>query len=413
MMSYAGRIDGQMQNLVFWFLSIAGKTTCFQRTNSSQGVKLATIEFRQVGKQYTDGTEAIRGLDLSVADGEFLVFVGPSGCGKSTCLRMLAGLETVTSGQIVIDGTCVNEIAPAHRDVAMVFQNYALYPHMSVKENLAFPLKMRKVPKAIRNEKVREIAHLLALTDFLAHKPGALSGGQRQRVAMGRALVRSPKVFLMDEPLSNLDAKLRTTIRTEIAALQKKLGATLIYVTHDQVEAMTLGDRVAVFDKGSLLQVATPKQLYAQPANVFVASFIGSPGMNIQSATCKGYSEYLELSFYQQSLRLPIKKLNRISLQADKIQPIYFGIRPECLRLSSDKAATFHLEFNVQSIENLGHEKLIYMQVANLGENAGERSANRWVARSAAELEIPVGKTMRAYFEAKDVYLFDQNGVLA
>jgi multiple sugar transport system ATP-binding protein len=242
------------------------------------------VTFTGVGKVYSDGTRAVEDLTLEIADGEFMVFVGPSGCGKTTALRMVAGLEEITEGEVRIGERVVNELEPRERDVAMVFQNYALYPHMSVSDNIAFGLKMRRMPKGEIGRRVQEIAGVLGLRDLLRRKPRQLSGGQRQRVAMGRAIVRDPKVILMDEPLSNLDAKLRVQMRAEVARIQRELGATTIYVTHDQVEAMTMGDRVCVLRKGVLQQVGSPEELYERPANLFVASFIGSPAMNLLEA---------------------------------------------------------------------------------------------------------------------------------
>src|SRR6187549_402246 len=247
---------------------------------------MAEVSLRKVVKRY-DEVEAVRGIDLDIADHEFVVLVGPSGCGKSTTLRMIAGLEDITDGDIMIGGDVVNDVPPKDRDIAMVFQNYALYPHMSVAENMAFALKMAKVPADERQRRVEEAAKILGLTEYLERKPKALSGGQRQRVAMGRAIVRNPQVFCMDEPLSNLDAKMRVQTRTDIAKLQADLGVTTVYVTHDQVEAMTMGDRVAVMKLGELQQVDTPLRLYDKPVNLFVAGFIGSPQMNLLKATAK------------------------------------------------------------------------------------------------------------------------------
>src|SRR5256714_6079169 len=249
---------------------------------------MAKIQLQDVTKRYPDGFEAVKHMDLDIDDGEFMILVGPSGCGKSTALRMVAGLEDITDGELRIGDEVVNEKAPKDRDVAMVFQNYALYPHMSVRDNMGFALKLRGLPKEEINRKVEEAPRILDLTQHLDRKPANLSGGQRQRVAMGRAIVRDPKAFLMDEPLSNLDAKLRVQMRAEVSRLQHQLGTTTVYVTHDQTEAMTLGDRVAVMRAGILQQVDTPKQLYDNPVNLFVAGFIGSPAMNFFPATVEG-----------------------------------------------------------------------------------------------------------------------------
>src|SRR5215218_5182244 len=245
---------------------------------------MAGVTFEGTGKVYKDGTRALKALDLVIEDGEFMVLVGPSGCGKTTALRMVAGLEEISEGSIRIGDHVVNQADPGDRDIAMVFQNYALYPHMTVRDNIGFGLRMRKIPRAERDRRVREIAGILGLEDLLERKPRALSGGQRQRVAMGRAVVREPKAFLMDEPLSNLDAKLRVQMRSEVSRIQHQLKATTVYVTHDQVEAMTMGDRVALMRRGVLQQVDTPMNLYNSPANLFVASFIGSPAMNLFEA---------------------------------------------------------------------------------------------------------------------------------
>src|SRR5436190_15152022 len=249
---------------------------------------MAEIVLDGVSKRFPDGFEAVKNMNLDVQDGEFMILVGPSGCGKSTALRMIAGLEDITEGELRIGDQVVNQLAPKDRDIAMVFQNYALYPHMTVRENMAFPLKLAKAPQDEIDKKVEEAARILDLTDHLDRKPANLSGGQRQRVAMGRAIVRNPKAFLMDEPLSNLDAKLRVQMRTEVSRIQSQLGTTTVYVTHDQTEAMTLGDRVAVMRAGALQQVGPPSELYEHPANLFVAGFIGSPAMNFLPATIDG-----------------------------------------------------------------------------------------------------------------------------
>jgi multiple sugar transport system ATP-binding protein len=291
---------------------------------------MADITLERLTKIYPDGTKAVTGLDLDVAAGEFVVFVGPSGCGKTTALRMIAGLETITSGDVKIDGKVVNDLPPKDRDIAMVFQNYALYPHMNAARNMGFALKMRGLPKEEIDQRVREAARILGLTDSLQKKPRTLSGGQRQRVAMGRAIVRNPQAFLMDEPLSNLDAKLRVEMRAEIARIQRDLGVTTIYVTHDQTEAMTMGDRVAVMRNGFLQQVAVPKELYDRPHNLFVAEFIGSPAMNVVMADVEHRNGVTWVAFGGQRLRLEPATLEaQPGLAAYDGQNVVVGIRPE------------------------------------------------------------------------------------
>src|SRR4051794_37846790 len=291
---------------------------------------MAGIVLDDVWKVYPDGTEAVRALDLKIADGEFIVLVGPSGCGKTTALRMIAGLEAISRGTVQIGDKVVNDVPPKERDIAMVFQNYALYPHMSVFDNMAFGLKLQKVPKPEIDKRVRDAAGILGLGELLARKPKALSGGQRQRVAMGRAIVRHPRAFLMDEPLSNLDAKLRVQMRSEIARIQNDLGVTTIYVTHDQTEAMTMGDRVAVIRKGELQQVDEPQTLYEHPRNLFVAGFIGSPAMNLLEATLQrdGDGIVVELA----GMRLPVGRdvlAARPELERYVGRTVVVGIRPE------------------------------------------------------------------------------------
>jgi len=328
---------------------------------------MAPVSFTGVGKVYRDGTRALSDFTLDVADGEFMVFVGPSGCGKTTALRMVAGLEDITEGEVRIGDRVVNGLHPRHRDVAMVFQNYALYPHMSVYRNIAFALKVRKTPPEEIKRRVEDAARILGLSGELKRKPGQLSGGQRQRVAMGRAIVRHPQAFLMDEPLSNLDAKLRVQMRAEIARIQRELGATTIYVTHDQVEAMTMGDRVAVLRKGELQQVDSPQQVYDRPANLFVASFIGSPEMNLVEAALERDGEGLVCRVAGQELALPPELVDaRQGLEAYVGRTIGLGIRPEQLEdaaLAGDVPPGSRLRGQVVTTELLGSELLAHVEI--------------------------------------------------
>ncbi len=323
---------------------------------------MAEIIFDHVSKVYKGNVKAVTDLNLKIEDGEFVVLVGPSGCGKSTALRMVAGLEEITDGKVTIDGVEVNDEDPGNRDIAMVFQNYALYPHMTVYNNIAFPLQCHNVPKAEIDKKVKEIAGLLGLSDYLKRKPKTLSGGQRQRVAMGRALVREPKAFLMDEPLSNLDAKLRVQMRTEICELQKKMGITTIYVTHDQVEAMTMGSRIAVMRFGILQQFDTPQNVFDKPDNIFVASFIGSPSMNFLKATIQKDAEGLFADLNGQHLRISGRDLDRHSTLEDYIgKEVAFGVRPEHFEVK--EAIGDVLKAHVYHVELLGAEKLVYAEI--------------------------------------------------
>jgi multiple sugar transport system ATP-binding protein len=326
---------------------------------------MAPVTFANVSKTYPDGTRALVGFDLEVRDGELVVFVGPSGCGKTTALRMVAGLEEVTEGEILIGDRVVNDVAPQDRDVAMVFQNYALYPHMSVFDNIAFPLRCQRVPKHEIRERVHRAAALLGLEEQLGRRPRHLSGGQRQRVAMGRAIVRQPQVFLMDEPLSNLDAKLRVQMRGEITRLQEELGVTTIFVTHDQVEAMTMGDRIAVMRKGVLQQQGPPELLYDQPANLFVAEFIGSPAMNLFRGRLVGGENGLSCMLGEQRVPLSEETLaGRPALAAYRDRELVVGIRPEHLLdpRSSDPALP-RLRGEVKFDEALPPERLVYAAV--------------------------------------------------
>jgi multiple sugar transport system ATP-binding protein len=323
---------------------------------------VATITYESVGKVYADGTEALVDLDLDIADGELMVFVGPSGCGKSTALRMTAGLEDISTGTLKIGDEVVNARQPQERDIAMVFQDYALYPHMTVRQNMGFSLRMMKLPKEEIRRRVNEAAERLSLTALLERRPKNLSGGQRQRVAMGRAIVREPKAFLMDEPLSNLDAKLRVQMRAEISALQRQLGVTTLYVTHDQVEAMTMGDRVAVIKNGRLQQCASPQDLYDDPVNVFVAGFIGSPKMNLFTSQLRHAQDGSAwLQFGPRELQIPADQIAaRPALRRHADGPIVVGVRPEGLHHTPDASAETSLEVRADVVEMLGSETLVH-----------------------------------------------------
>jgi multiple sugar transport system ATP-binding protein len=323
---------------------------------------MAKLQLEGVWKRFPDGTEAVKDLDLEIDDGELMVLVGPSGCGKSTVLRMVAGLEEITSGKIVIGDRIVNKLSPKERDVAMVFQSYALYPHMTVARNMGFGLRQAKEPKGKIRQRVDEAAEILGLTEYLERKPKALSGGQRQRVAMGRAIVREPKAFLMDEPLSNLDAKLRVAMRAEIAELQSRLGTTTLYVTHDQIEAMTMGDRVAVLKQGVLQQVDKPQTLYDSPDNIFVAGFIGSPAMNLAKATVERADDKLIVEVGK--IRLPIDgdSIRRYPGVQDQVgRTIAVGMRPEhFFRPDGSVPAGLRFRAELSHVESLGSEMLVH-----------------------------------------------------
>jgi multiple sugar transport system ATP-binding protein len=325
---------------------------------------VASIAFDHVSKVYPDGTRAVNDLSLEVHDGEFVVLVGPSGCGKTTALRMIAGLEEISDGEVRIGDRIVNDLEPRERDIAMVFQNYALYPNMTAFDNIAFGLRMRKIPKEQRAPKVEEAARILGLSELLNRKPGQLSGGQRQRVAMGRAIVREPQAFLMDEPLSNLDAKLRVQMRAEIARIQHELGVTTVYVTHDQVEAMTMGDRVAVMRHGELQQTDAPQRLYDRPGNLFVASFIGSPAMNLLEAEVVQRNGGLAVKLGEDELALPAETLaKRPALQFYAGRTVAVGIRPEHVREADRSADGAVLHGTTRLTEALGSELLAHVEI--------------------------------------------------
>ena len=379
---------------------------------------MSRIVLDAVSKQFPDGTTAVNSLDLDVSDGELLVLVGPSGCGKTTALRMVAGLEEVSSGTIYIDGSPVNDMEPRHRDVAMVFQSYALYPHLSVYQNMAFSLKYRKVPKTEVQRRVDEAARILELQPFLQRKPRQLSGGQRQRVAMGRAIVRQPRAFLMDEPLSNLDAKLRVQMRAEIAQLQRSLATTTIYVTHDQTEAMTLGSRVAVMQHGVLQQVAPPQELYKRPANLFVAGFIGSPPMNLIDAKLErgpDGSGGPQVYFGGHRLGIPAQvTADRPGLDRYLGRDIVFGVRPENLSdaaLLPDAEAASVIELPVRLREELGAEVHIHCGIGAVAHHAeaGQdvSSLATVVARMDPQTALAEGQDARVHVDTTKLHFFD------
>ena len=352
---------------------------------------MASLSLTNVCKVYPNGFEAVKDFSLEVEDQEFIIFVGPSGCGKSTTLRMIAGLEEISSGELKIDGRVVNDVEPKDRDIAMVFQNYALYPHMTVFDNMAFGLKLRKVPKDEIKKKVEEAAKILDLEKLLDRKPKALSGGQRQRVAVGRAIVRNPKVFLMDEPLSNLDAKLRVQMRSEIASLHNRLKATIIYVTHDQTEAMTLGTRIVVLKDGVIMQVDSPQKLYNEPNNLFVAGFIGSPQMNFIDAVCKVEGERVTLNFEKTSVVLPPAKAKKLIDGGYNGKTVVMGIRPEDIgdsqiEIEAHKDAVF--ETDVTGYELLGSEVLLYFNVAGTAMTA--KVDSRTTARMGDHITLAI-----------------------
>jgi multiple sugar transport system ATP-binding protein len=363
--------------------------------------KMASLSLKNICKVYSNGFEAVKDFNLEVEDKEFIIFVGPSGCGKSTTLRMIAGLEDISSGELIIDGKVVNDVEPKDRDIAMVFQNYALYPHMTVFDNMAFGLKLRKVPKEEIKAKVEEAARILDLEKLLDRKPKALSGGQRQRVAMGRAIVRNPKVFLMDEPLSNLDAKLRVQMRSEIASLHNRLGATIIYVTHDQTEAMTLGTRIVVLKDGIIMQVDSPQKLYNQPNNLFVAGFIGSPQMNFVDADCVVEGNTAVLKFGQYSVALPAEKSKKLIDGGYNGKTVIFGIRPEDISDDAEMIARNSdsvIESDVTGYELLGAEVLLYYTVA--GANM--------TARVDSDTPARYGDHVKLAFDPEKIHVFDK-----
>jgi len=371
---------------------------------------VADIAIRDLTKHYPNGFEAVRGVDLDVTDGELLVLVGPSGCGKSTLLRMIAGLEEATAGTIAIDGRDVTRLPPKDRDIAMVFQSYALYPHMTVRRNIGYPLRLARIPKPELDRRVLEAANLLQLEDVLDRRPSQLSGGQRQRVAMGRAIVREPRAFLMDEPLSNLDAKLRVEMRAEIARLQQELAVTTVYVTHDQVEAMTMGTRVAVLDQGRLQQIDSPTQLYAWPRNLFVATFIGSPAMNVFEARLDVEPDgALAVAFGEHRVPLDPAVVAANPELRDRVgAPIVVGVRPEDfddVALDPGVPAERVIEVPVYLVEALGSEMVVHAAIApSPGDPAGRA---RGVVRLSPRSRVERGDTIKLAIDTRNIHLFD------
>jgi multiple sugar transport system ATP-binding protein len=382
---------------------------------------VAEIVLNNITKRFPDGALAVDDISLDIADGEFVILVGPSGCGKSTTLNMIAGLEDITSGELLIGGQVVNDKSPKDRDIAMVFQSYALYPHMTVRQNMGFALKLAKTPQNVINEKVEEAARILDLTQHLDRKPANLSGGQRQRVAMGRAIVRDPKAFLMDEPLSNLDAKLRVQMRTEVSRIQRRLGTTMVYVTHDQTEAMTLGDRVAVMRTGTIQQAASPQELYDRPANLFVAGFIGSPAMNFMAGTLE-----------EGRLRTPLGdipltgRLQQVLSGSAAGRDVIVGVRPEnfedaALVSSENRHHGITFPATIDVMESLGSEKFAYFskeiggvetaELAELAQDSGRAdtgaSAETVVARLDPATQITEGQTAEMWLDVRTVHVFD------
>ena len=381
---------------------------------------MSSLNLKNIYKVYPSGVTAVTDFNLDIEDKEFIVFVGPSGCGKSTTLRMIAGLEEISSGELYIDGALVNTRAPKDRDIAMVFQNYALYPHMTVYDNMAFGLKLRRMPKAEIDQRVKEAARILGIEMYLSRKPKALSGGQRQRVALGRAIVREPKVFLLDEPLSNLDAKLRSQMRTEITKLHNRLATTFIYVTHDQVEAMTMGTRIVVMKDGFMQQVDTPMNLYDYPINQFVAGFIGTPQMNFYTGKLTGTKTKVNVEFGLNKITLPKEKVDLIVnldkyLNTDK--EIIFGVRPE--DISDDENAVKNakaqvVEVDVDVVEALGAETLLYC--STLKEEVAEENSfksiddevSNLIAKVDSRSETKAGQRVKLAFDVLHCHIFDK-----
>jgi multiple sugar transport system ATP-binding protein len=361
---------------------------------------MGQVRLEKVTKKYSETMIAVNAVDFTVEDREFVVLVGPSGCGKSTTLRMIAGLEEISAGSIFIDGTLVNDVPPKDRDIAMVFQNYALYPHMTVFENLAFGLKMRKYPKQDIDSRVRQAAEILGIQQLLDRKPKALSGGQRQRVALGRAIVRRPKVFLFDEPLSNLDANLRVQMRTEISRLHKQLQATMIYVTHDQIEAMSMGDRIVVMKDGIVQQIDSPLTIYNNPANSFVAGFIGSPTMNFFEGAVANSSGTYQFKDEFGALNFPIDISKHPSISTLAGKPVTLGVRPEHIAAKPQNASACTVPVNIEVTEPVGNEIFLHCKLAN--------AQYQFVSRIASDIHPEAGKPFDLYFDITKLHFFDK-----
>ncbi len=379
---------------------------------------MATVELAELTKVYPGGVTAVNAMSLSIDDGEFVVFVGPSGCGKSTALRMVAGLEEISSGTLRIGNADMTKVHPRDRDIAMVFQNYALYPHLTVRKNIAYPLKLSKTPKSEIDERVQRTAEVLHLTEYLDRKPAALSGGQRQRVAMGRAIVREPAVFLMDEPLSNLDAKLRVYMRSEISRIQQDLGVTTVYVTHDQVEAMTMGDRVAVLNGGVLQQVDKPSVLYRQPENMFVAGFVGSPAMNLFESAISIGDAAITVEMADQTVEMPLSFLDDCpALRAHEGRRLVCGIRPDDVydaALAPEGGQ--RISANVQLLEELGSEIVAHLDIGVQRVESGgpttdaddsEDLGSAFLGRFAQQSEARVGQRIEIAIDVSALHFFD------
>ncbi len=366
---------------------------------------MASLSLKHIYKKYPGGVTAVSDFCLEIKDKEFLIFVGPSGCGKSTTLRMIAGLEEISEGELFIGDTLVNDVAPKDRDIAMVFQNYALYPHMTVFENMAFGLKLRKTPKEEIKRRVEEAARILDINHLLERKPKALSGGQKQRVALGRAIVRNPKVFLLDEPLSNLDAKLRASMRTELTKIHKKVGTTFIYVTHDQTEAMTMATRIVVMKDGLIQQVDTPQNLYDYPVNTFVAGFIGTPQMNFINAKLTKKDNDLFVNFGENVLKLPADKANNPALKEYIDHEVVLGLRPECIHdepmyLSSMPENVIDVDIDVTEL--MGSEIFLYLRYKGQDEDT-----TNLIARVSPRSTSRAGDTVKVAIDTSRLHIFD------